>query len=71
MRNVWIVFKRELISYFTTPLAYVLIIIFCFLSLSLCLCFGGFIERGDASLSSFFYFHPWIYMIFGAEPRGA
>jgi len=65
MRNVWIVFKRELISYFTTPLAYVLIIIFCFLSLSLCLFFGGFIERGDASLSSFFYFHPWIYMIFG------
>lgn len=65
MRNVWIVFKRELTSYFTTPLAYVLIIIFCLLSLGLCLFFGGFIERGDASLTSFFYFHPWIYMIFG------
>ena len=65
MRNVWIVLKRELVSYFTTPLAYVLIIIFCILSLGLCLFFGGFIERGDASLTSFFYFHPWIYMIFG------
>ena len=65
MRNVWIVFKRELIAYFTTPLAYVLIIIFTLLSLGLTFYFGFFIEAGDASLSRFFSFHPWIYMIFG------
>src|SRR6187431_91116 len=65
MRNVWIVFKRELIAYFTTPLAYVLIMIFTLLSLGLTFYFGFFIEAGDASLSRFFSFHPWIYMIFG------
>jgi ABC-2 type transport system permease protein len=65
MRNVWIVFKRELAAYFTTPLAYVLIVIFTLLSLGLTFYFGGFIETGDASLKSFFSFHPWIYMIFG------
>jgi ABC-2 type transport system permease protein len=65
MRNVWIVLKRELISYFTTPLAYVLIFTFTLLSLGLTFYFGFFIEAGDASLSRFFSFHPWIYMIFG------
>jgi ABC-2 type transport system permease protein len=65
MRNVWIVFKREFLAYFTSPLAYVLIIIFCGLSIGLTMFFGGFIEAGDASLASFFWFHPWIYMIFG------
>jgi len=65
MRNVWIVFKRELVAYFTTPLAYVLIVAFTFLSLSLAFYFGGIIEAGDASLGRFFNFHPWIYMIFG------
>jgi len=65
MRNVWIVFKRELIAYFTTPLAYVLIFIFTLLSLGLTFYFGGFIEQEDASLTHFFSFHSWIYIIFG------
>jgi ABC-2 type transport system permease protein len=65
MRNIWIVFKREFTAYFTTPLAYVLIVVFTLLSLALTFYFGGFIEAGDASLKSFFSFHPWIYMIFG------
>ena len=65
MRHLLTVFKREFTAYFTTPLAYVLIFIFVLLSLGLTMYFGGFIERGDASLSSFFSFHPWIYMIFG------
>ena len=65
MRNVWIIFKRELIAYFTTPLAYVLIFTFTLLSLGLTFYFGGLIEAGDASLVGFFRWHPWIYMIFG------
>ena len=65
MHNIWIIFKREVIAYFTTPLAYVLIFIFTLLSLGLTFYFGFFIEAGDASLTRFFSFHPWIYMIFG------
>jgi ABC-2 type transport system permease protein len=65
MRNVCIIFKRELIAYFTTPLAYVLIAFFTFMSLGLTFYFGFFIEGGDASLARFFSFHPWLYMIFG------
>jgi ABC-2 type transport system permease protein len=65
MRNVWIVLKREFIAYFTTPLAYVLIVAFTFLSLALTFYFGFLIEAGDASLTRFFSFHPWIYIIFG------
>src|SRR6187549_1942511 len=65
MRNAWIVLKRELVAYFTTPLAYVLIFVFTSLSLALTFYFGSIIEAGDASLSRFFNFHPWIYIIFG------
>lgn len=65
MRNVWIVFKRELKSYFLSPMAYVLLIIFVLLSIGIPFALASFIERNNASLFWFFYFHPWIYMIFG------
>ncbi len=65
MNHLWTVFKREFLAYFTTPMAYVLMFIYVLLSLGLTMYFGGFIERGDASLNGFFSFHPWIYMIFG------
>ena len=65
MRHIGIIFKRELSGYFNNPLAYVLIIIFSVLSMGLTFVIGKFLELNDASLSSFFWFHPWIYMIFG------
>lgn len=65
MRNVWIVFKRELKSYFLSPMAYVLLIIFVVLSIGIPFALANFIERNNASLYWFFYFHPWIYMVFG------
>ncbi len=65
MRNIGIIFKRELSAYFNNPLAYVLIIIFNVLSMGLTFRIGRFLELNDASLTSFFLFHPWIYMIFG------
>src|SRR6187431_3156456 len=65
MRNIFIIFKRELKSYFNNPLAYVLIIIFSLLSMGLTFVIGDFLELNDASLVTFFFFHPWIYMIFG------
>jgi ABC-2 type transport system permease protein len=37
-------------------------VIFLVVALSLTFFFGGFYENGQADLSSFFYFHPWLYL---------
>ena len=62
MNNVWIVFKRELAGYFTTPIAYVFIVIFVFLSSIFTFYLGEFFARGQADLMPFFTFHPWLYL---------
>ena len=63
MRNTFIVFEREMASYFSTPLAYVFIIIFLALSGALTFFAGGFFESDQASLITFFNFHGWLYLI--------
>lgn len=55
-------FKRELGSYFATPVAYVFIVIFLLLSGSFTFYLGGFYERGQADLEPFFRYHPWLYL---------
>jgi ABC-2 type transport system permease protein len=62
MRNVGIIMRRELASYFATPLAYVFILIFLMLSSAFTFYLGSFFERGQADLQSFFYWHPWLYL---------
>lgn len=62
MRNVGIIMRRELASYFATPIAYVFILIFLVLSNYLTFYVGGFYERGQADLAPFFNFHPWLYL---------
>ena len=62
MRNIGIIFKRELASYFATPVAYVFIVIFLVLSGALTFHLGSFYERGQADLAPFFNFHPWLYL---------
>jgi len=62
MRNVAIVFRRELASYFATPLAFVFIVIFLVLAGAFAFYLGSFYERGQADLSPFFTFHPWLYL---------
>ena len=57
MRNVGIIMRRELASYFATPLAYVFILIFLVLASVFTFYLGGFYERGQADLDSFFGFH--------------
>jgi gliding motility-associated transport system permease protein len=56
------IYRRELASYFATPLAYVFIVIFLVLAGSFTFSLGGFYERGQADLASFFNFHPWLYL---------
>lgn len=63
MRNTWIIAKRELHSYFGTPLAYVFIVIFVALTGAFAFYIGGLFERGQADLQSFFVYHPWLYLI--------
>lgn len=54
--------RRELASYFATPLAYVFIVIFLVLAGTLTFFLGNFFGRGQADLQSFFVFHPWLYL---------
>lgn len=55
-------FRRELHSYFATPVAYVFIVIFLVLMGTFTFYLGGFYERGQADLSAFFNYHPWLYL---------
>ena len=55
--------KRELGSYFATPIAYIFIVIFLVLSGLFTFYLGGFYEREQADLSAFFGFHPWLYLM--------
>ncbi len=64
LANIKTITKRELAAYFSSPLAYIFIVIFLLLS--------GFFafavrptlfDRGEASLSAtFFFWHPWFYL---------
>jgi ABC-2 type transport system permease protein len=62
LREARVVAKRELAGYFSTPVAYVFIVIFLALSAALTFYVGGFFERRQASLDTFFSFHPWLYL---------
>src|SRR3954467_2476905 len=60
MKAVWIIAKRELVVYFTSPVAYVFLVIFLLLAGFFTFTFGGFFERGEASLAAFFNWVPWL-----------
>jgi len=57
------IIKRELFSYFRSPVAYVFIIIFLFSTSGTTWYLGNFFQSNDASLEIFFFFHPWLYLI--------
>jgi ABC-2 type transport system permease protein len=61
-RHVLTIAKREMSGYFTSPVAYVFIVIFLMLSGFFTFMVGRFFERGEASLISFFLWHPWLYL---------
>jgi len=60
--NIKTIAKRELIGYFASPVAYVFIVSFLLLAGFFTFMVGSFFERGEASLSSFFMWHPWLYL---------
>jgi ABC-2 type transport system permease protein len=63
MKAVWIIAKRELAAYFTSPVAYVFLVIFLLLTGFFTFTAGNFFERGEASLAAFFGWHPWLYLV--------
>jgi len=62
MNIIHALFRRELSSYFATPVAYVFIVIFLVLMGTFTFYLGGFYEQGQADLRPFFNFHPWLYL---------
>jgi ABC-2 type transport system permease protein len=62
MTGLGAIYRREIASYFATPLAYVFIVIFLLLAGAFTFWLGGFYERGQADLAPFFTYHPWLYL---------
>jgi ABC-type uncharacterized transport system involved in gliding motility auxiliary subunit/ABC-type transport system involved in multi-copper enzyme maturation permease subunit len=60
--NIRAIAKRELGGYFSSPVAYVFIVIFLLLTGFFTFMEGKFFERGQASLDSFFMWHSWLYL---------
>lgn len=56
------VFRRELAGYFATPVAYVFIVIFLVMAGALTFTIGNFFARGQADLTPFFTFVPWLFL---------
>jgi ABC-2 type transport system permease protein len=60
----WTIAKREWVSRFNSPVAYVFMIIFLVLMGFFTFNISRFYETGQADLSqSFFIWHPWLYLI--------
>ncbi|TVQ33236.1 MAG: ABC transporter permease [Wenzhouxiangella sp.] len=62
MNNLGVILRRELASYFATPVAYVFIVIYLIMSAAFTFYLGAFYEREIADLEPFFRFHPWLYL---------
>jgi ABC-2 type transport system permease protein len=58
------VYRRELLSYVTTPTAYVFVAVFLFAIGLFTFQVGGFFDARRADLTAFFSFHPWLFMVF-------
>jgi ABC-2 type transport system permease protein len=60
--NIRTIMKRELSGYFTSPIAYVFLVIFLLLTGFFTFTIGNFFERGEASLGAFFNWLPWLFL---------
>ena len=63
LRTTAVIAKREFAAYFATPLAGVFLTIFVALTGAFAFYVGGFFDRGQADLSTFFAYHPWLYLL--------
>lgn len=56
------ILRRELLAYFSTPVAWVFLVIFLVLTNAITFVLGSYYERGVADLQPFFLYHPWLYL---------
>lgn len=63
MRRTRAIIKRELMSYFESPVAYVFLVVFLMLTAFLTFFVGRYYEAGQADLRGFFLWHPWVFLI--------
>lgn len=61
LRAAW---RREISAYFATPLAYVFVAIFLLVLGVFTWDLSRFFDTGSADLGPFFYWHPWLFMLF-------
>ena len=64
MSALWTITRREFAGYFATPLAFVFIIVFLLANGLATFYLGAYFAMGQADLTSFFMFHPWLYLFF-------
>lgn len=64
VKSLRAVYRREVLSYLTTPTAYVFVAVFLLAIGLFTFQVGGLFESGRADLTPFFAFHPWIFMVF-------
>ncbi|MEL6427833.1 MAG: ABC transporter permease subunit [Planctomycetota bacterium] len=62
MKGTLTVFKRELVGYFTTPVAYIFLVIFLVLAGVFTWQLGSYYDTNQADLQPFFGVHPWLYL---------
>lgn len=62
MKEFKAILKRELASYFATPIALIFLVVFIVLNGVFTFKLGNFFEIGQADLRSFFSWHPWLYL---------
>ncbi len=64
LTSVKAAWRREMSAYFATPLAYVFVAIFLIVLGIFTWDLSRFFDTGAADLGPFFYWHPWLYMLF-------
>ncbi|HYF34635.1 MAG TPA: ABC transporter permease [Prosthecobacter sp.] len=63
-RNTRCIFKREFLSYFNSPVLYVIVVIFLLAAQGFTFFFGRLLDSDNASLTQpFFFWQPWIYVV--------
>ncbi|GAA5143200.1 ABC transporter permease subunit [Prosthecobacter algae] len=65
LENTLAIFKREFLSYFNSPVLYVIVVIYLLATMAFTFFFGQMLlETNNASLTeTFFAWHPWIYIV--------
>ncbi|MBM3609158.1 MAG: ABC transporter permease [Alphaproteobacteria bacterium] len=63
MKNMLTVFRREFAAYFATPVAAVFLAVFLAGLAGMTFFVANFFDRGQADLSAFFLWHPWLFLV--------